>query len=487
MRARRLRAALARLAGLPRRGERERELAEELETHLQMQVEDYLRAGVSPEEARRRALVKLGGATQAREECRRRRGFPLLEDLWQDLRYGVRMLAKQPGFAAAAALTLALGIGVNTAILSVVNGFVLRPLPVERPDELMSVYRGRKADAQVWGEFSYPNYTELRDRNKSFADLCAWRETSAGVSSGESRSAGDGGRAEVVWGELVSGNYFDVMGVRPLLGRVFLPEETATPNTHAVAVIGHTLWQRRFDSDPAIVGKTVYLNGQPFTVVGVMPESFLGGEYYLRKAFWVPLMMAQKFGRRAEWRTERGYALWKLYGRLKPGVTAAQAEADLNLVADALAKLYPAEDADTKIQLTNELGGRYEAATGVIRYGGFLALCVSGLVLLLACFNVANLMLARAVTRAREIGIRLAIGASRGRVVRQLLTESVLLAFLGGALGLAFAYWGSGLVWASFPPVPYPISLDFAPDFYVLKWTTAVSLLTGVLFGLAPA
>jgi putative ABC transport system permease protein len=218
-----------------------------------------------------------------------------------------------------------------------------------------------------------------------------------------------------------------------------------------------------------------------------MPEPFLGGEFYLRKAFWVPLMMAQKFGRRPDWMNDRGYAAWKLYGRLKPGVTLGQAEADLNLVADALAKLYPGEDADTKIQLTTELNGRYEGATSMIRYGGFMALCVSALVLLLACFNVANLMLARAVVRAREIGIRLAIGASRGRVVRQLLTESLLLAVLGGALGFGFAYWGSGAVWASFPPVPYPVSLDFAPDFYVLKWMTVVSLLTGVVFGLAPA
>ncbi|HJQ32445.1 MAG TPA: ABC transporter permease [Pyrinomonadaceae bacterium] len=484
---RRLRALLARLAGFPQRDERERELAEELETHLQMQIEENLRAGMSPREARRLALVKLGGAAQVKEECRRRRGFPMLEDLWQDLRYGVRILAKQPGFTAVAALALGLGIGVNTAILSVVNGFVLRPLPVERPEELVVPHWGRKTDAQVWGEFSYPNYLDLREQNKSFSDLCAWRETSAGISSGESREADAGGRAEVVWGELVTGNYFDVMGVKPLLGRTFLPEEDRTPNTHPVTVIGHTLWQRRFGADPSIVNKTVYLNGQPYTVVGVMPESFLGGEFYLRKAFWVPIMMAQKFGRRAEWKTERGYAQWKLYGRLKPGVTLAQAEADLNLAAGNLARLYPAEDADTKIQLTTELNGRYDNATKVIRYGGFLALCVSGLVLLLACFNVANLMLARATTRAREIGIRLAIGASRGRVVRQLLTESVLLALLGGLLGWAFAYAGRDLVWASFPPVPYPISLDFAPDGYVLKWMMAVSLLTGVLFGLAPA
>ncbi|HEV2860919.1 MAG TPA: ABC transporter permease [Pyrinomonadaceae bacterium] len=472
---------------LLRRSKLDEELEKELSFHLEAHTSDLIAQGHSPAEARRRARLALGGPEQVKEMCRDARGTRWANDLMRDLRYGVRVLAKRPGFTAVAALTLALGIGVNTSILSVVNGFVLRPLQVEKPDELVAPYWGRKKDARVWGEFSYTNYLDLRGQNKSFSDLCAWRETSAGISSSESRDAGDNTRAEIIWGELVSGNYFDVMGVKPALGRGFLPEEDSTPNTHPVTVIGHTLWQRRFGADPSIVGKTVYLNGQAFTVVGVMPESFLGGEYYLRKGFWVPLMMAQKFGRRAEWRTDRGYTLWKLYGRLKPGVTMEQAETDLNLVAGDLAKLYPGENADTKIQLTTELDGRYEGATAVIRYGGFLALCVSGLVLLLACFNVANLMLARATTRAREIGIRLAIGASRGRIVRQLLTESVLLALLGGALGLAFAYWSSGAVWATFPPVPYPISLDFAPDGYVLRWMMAISLTTGVLFGLAPA
>jgi predicted permease len=471
-----------------RRRRLDEELEKELSFHLDQHTNDLIEQGYGPEDARRRARIALGGPEQVKEACRDARGTRWLYDLARDLRYGVRILLKRPGFTLVAALTLGLGLGVNTAILSVLNGMVLRPLPVERPEGLVSPYWGRRTEARVWGEFSYPNYQDLRDRNKSFDGLCAWRETSAGVSTGESR-AGDAaaGGAEVVWGELVTANYFDVMGVRPLLGRTFLPEEDRTPNTHPVTVIGHKLWARRFNSDPNILGQAVYLNGQAFTVVGVMPESFLGGEFYLRKGFWVPMMMAQKFGRRPDWMTDRSYAAWKMYGRLKPGVTLGQAEAELNLVADALARLYPGDDADTKIQLTTELNGRYEGATSIIRYGGFMALCVSALVLLLACFNVANLMLARAVTRAREIGIRLAIGASRGRIVRQLLTESLLLAVLGGALGLGFAYWGAGAVWASFPPVPYPVSLDFAPDLYVLKWMMLVSLLTGVVFGLAPA
>jgi len=472
---------------LLRRRKCEEELEKELRFHLDQHTSDLIEQGHSPEEARRRARLALGGPEQVKERCRDARGTRWLRDLLQDLRYGVRILAKQPGFTVVAALTIALGIGVNTAILSAVNGFVLRPLPVENPEELVAPYWGRKSDAQVWGRFSHPNYVDLREQNKSLSDICAFTWASAGISAGETRAAGDAERAEVVWGELVSGNYFDVMGVKPLLGRGFLPEEDRTPNTHPVVVLGHSLWQRRFGADASIVGKTVYLNGLPFTVVGVMPESFLGSVFYFRQAFWVPSMMAEKFSRRADWYKDRKYATFFLYGRLKPGVTMEQAEADLNLVVENLARLHPNEDADTKIQVRAEVDGRYEGATRVIRYGGVMALCVASLVLLLACANVANLSLARAAARGREIGIRLAIGASRGRIVRQLLTESVLLALLGGGLGWAFAYWSAGWFQASFPPVPYPANLDVAPDGYVLKWMLLVSALTGVIFGLAPA
>ncbi|HEX7295935.1 MAG TPA: ABC transporter permease, partial [Pyrinomonadaceae bacterium] len=406
--------------------------------------------------------------------------------MFQDVRFGIRMMRKAPGFTAVAVLALGLGIGVNTAILSAVYGFMLRPLPVENPGEVITSYFGSKHDAQVWGDFSYANYLDLRDQNKSFVDLCASRETSGGISVGESGSGDEHQRAEVVWGELVTSNYFDVMGVKPLLGRTLLPEENLTPNSHPVAVISYPIWQQHFNADPSVVGKPVHLNGQPFTVVGVMPKSFIGSLHYIRHSFWVPVMMAEKFGRRPDWRTDRDHRLFKLLGRLKPGVTMAQAEVDMNRVVGSLGQTYP-ENAGAKVQLTTEVDGRFDAATKMIQYGAMLALFVSGLVLLLACANVANLMLARAAVRAKEIGTRLAIGAGRGRIIRQLLTESLLLALLGGVVGLALAFWGTRMIQASFPPVPYPIIFDVTPDLYVLKWMMLISLITAVIFGLAPA
>src|SRR5437588_3933702 len=222
----------------------EEELEKELRFHLDQHTSDLIAEGYSPEEARRQARLALGGPEQVKEMCRDARGMRWLWDLLRDLRYGVRVLAKQPGFTTVAALALALGIGVNTAILSAVNGFVLRPLPVEKPAELMAPYWGSKKDSQVWGEFSYPNYVDLREQNRSFSDLCAWRETSAGISFSESHSAGDDERAEVVWGELVSSNYFDVMGVKTMLSRGFLSEEDISPNVHRMKLIRSSSWLR---------------------------------------------------------------------------------------------------------------------------------------------------------------------------------------------------------------------------------------------------
>ncbi|HKC88969.1 MAG TPA: ABC transporter permease, partial [Blastocatellia bacterium] len=285
---------------------------QEMRFHLEFLTDEMVRSGLPREEAERQARLAFGGVEVAQEQCREAKGLRIFDQLRQDIRYTARILRKNPGFAIVSALTLSLGIGVNTAILSAVYGLVLRPLPVEKPSELIVPHWGRKTDAQVWGGFSWANYMDVRAQNSSFADLCAWDQVSASLSFGESRHAGDDARAELVWGELVSGNYFDVMGVKPMLGRGLLPEEDRAPNAHPVVVLSHSLWHRRFKADPGVMGQTIYLNGQPFTVIGVMPESFLGSIFFISDSFWAPAMMAQQFGRRAQWQTDRSDALYNL-------------------------------------------------------------------------------------------------------------------------------------------------------------------------------
>ena len=406
----------------------------------------------------------------------------------KDIRYALRGLLKRPAFTAVAVLTIALGIGVNTAVLSTVNGIILRPLPVPKANELVAAFWGSGKSIESWGGFSYANYVDLRNQNKSLNGLIAWQMTSAGISNSSATDSTAGARSEIAWGEMVSSNYFDVLDIKPILGRGFLPEEERTQNTNAVVVLGNELWRNRFHSDQSIVGKTIYMNGSPFTVVGIGPEKFEGVKFAIRQDFWIPLMMQSKFnGGLTDWEKERGWANLNLLGRLKSGTSMSQAQSDLNSVAASLANLYPKSNADTHILVTTEMDGRFLDIASLFRFMSLIALIVSGLVLLVSCANVANLMLARATARVKEIGIRVAIGAGRLHIIRQLLTESILLALLGGAVGLLFAYWGSALIQSATPPIPYPINLDFNPDLSVLKWMFGVTVLTGLIFGLAPA
>jgi predicted permease len=401
----------------------------------------------------------------------------------KDVRFGLRVLWKSKGFTAVAVLTLGLGIGVNTAIFSGVSAFVLRPLPgTTDPARLVSMFETSADGKGGYNDFSYPDYVDYRAQADAFDGVMAHSLAQAAL-------GGDREQTDVMWGQLVTGNFFDVLKVRMQLGRGFLPEEDATPNTHPVVVLGYELWRTRFGADPAIVGRIVQLNGHPFTVIGVTPEEFTGAKWALGMKFWVPLMMKQQVsGGTNNWMTARGDHWLELMGRLKPATTSEQAAAAMTGVAARLGEQYPdARRKDARVIVMDEREGRWQDMAGVVRLSSGLALAVVGLVLLVACANVANMMLARAVARRREIGIRLALGASRWRVVRQLLTESVLLSLAGGALGLLLAFWMTDAMTSFFPVITYQIILNVAPDSRALAFTFAVSLLTGIIFGLAPA
>jgi predicted permease len=401
----------------------------------------------------------------------------------KDVRFGLRVLWKSKAFTAVAVLTLALGIGVNTAIFSGVSAFVLRPLSgISEPEGLLSLFEAPIDGRGGYNDFSYPDYKDYLERTDVFEGVEANTMVQAAI--GDERE-----RTDVDWGQMVTGNFFDVMRAKMQLGRGFLPEEGSTPNTHPVVVLSHDLWRTRFNSDSSIVGKTVQLNGHPFTVVGVADQEFTGSKWALGMKFWVPLMMKQQVtGGSGDWQTQRGNHWLELMGRLKPGVTKQQAASSLTAVAARLEGEYPeARNKNVQVLVVEEREGRWNDLAGVVRLSSALAMAVVGLVLLVACANVANMMLARSVARRREIGIRLALGAGRWRVVRQLLTESVMLALMGGALGLLLSFWMTDAMTSFFPVIAYQIVLDVAPDTRALVFTLGVSLLTGIVFGLAPA
>jgi predicted permease len=409
-----------RLRSLFRRRQVEQELDEEIRYHLERQIQEYIAKGITPEEARYAALRALGGIEQRKEECRDMRRVSFIENLLQDLHYGTRMLLKNPGFTVIAVFTLALGIGANTAIFSVVNAVLLRPLPYPEPEQLtrllsMDMTRGARNIGA-----SMPDYREWRKRNQSFAHLAAYRTSDYNISGDE--------EPERVVGARVDTDFFPLLGVNPAQGRGFSGEEGVYGN-HRVVVLSDALWRRRFGDGARLDGQTIRLNGEFFTVVGVAPRGFRFPSNDV--ALWTPLALADN----DEYNT-RGNFWLSVIGRLKPGVTPAQAQNDLVNIHHQL----------EQEKITTGFYGRVEtlaeAAVGDVRRTLLVLLGAVGCVLLIACVNVANLLLARASARASEIAVRATLGAGRGRLVRQLLTESLLIGALGAIAGLALAWWG---------------------------------------------
>ena len=400
----------------------------------------------------------------------------LMETLLQDIRFGFRQLMKQPGFAVLAIISMALGIGANTSIFSLVDTALLRPLAVKEPSQLLELY-GTLQNGAEWSLQSYPNYKEYRDRNTVFSGLCVYRVVVSSLTVNNS--------SQRVWGYLVSGNYFDVLGVKPILGRSFLPEEDQTLGSHPVAVISYNCWQRRFSGDPAVVGKTVQFNTRPFTIIGVAPKGFIGTEVAYDPEMFVPVMMAKTIEPGSTWLEKRDSNNLFTVGRLKPGVSFAQAKVALETLSAKLAQDYP-ENVGFGIRLGKPGLFIPDIANSVFAFTALLA-AVGALVILLACVNLANLLLARATERRREIAVRLAIGASRRRLVRQLLTESLLISLSGGAAGVLLSAAINGAVRSIRLPSDITLLFDLRTDWRVLTFALLLSIATGILFSLIPA
>lgn len=406
-----------------------------------------------------------------------------MESLLRDFRYGARLLVRNPGFALAAVVSLGLGIGANTAIFSLLDAILLRPLPVPRPHEIVAIYTSDFSSTQ-YGSSSYPDYVDFK-RADVLQGLAAFQMTQVSMKAGVD--------TEMAFAEMVSGGYFSTLGVSAARGRA-LAESDDGSAAPLVTVISNGLWMRRFASDPGVVGRTLSFNGQPFTIVGVAPPEFTGAPRGLSIDAWIPIAASRALTpSRGDWTTQRGSRGLLLLGRLRPGVSVAQAQAAFDVIAAQLYAAYPRQwrtirNTGRAVSVVSERDSRvHPDLTRPV--AGFMALLmvVVGLVLLTACANVANLLLARGTGRSREIGVRLAMGAGRGRLIRQLLTESVLLASAGGIFGILVAVWVMSTLTSFTPPVPVPIALDLQLNATVMVFAVALSIVTGVLFGLAPA
>src|SRR5262245_57379355 len=475
---------------------REAAIVKEISQHLDDRYAELLGSGLPPSEAARRTLEELSGSEIFERELRRverpsqpepivfgtNRKGNMVADFWQDLRYGARVLMKNRGFTAAAVFTLALGISANITIFSIISDFFFKPLPVKDPDQLVLVLQKSAVWKMPHGH-SWLDFRDYRERLNVFSDMLA-------VTLGPAHLSVAGHQPEREWLETVSGNYFSMLGVEPKLGRLFRREEGEKPGADPIVVLSYDYWQRKFGGDPSVIGKVININGHPFTVVGVTPETFGSAQWKLAPRAFVPAsMLGQVHPDGEKWLQGRGAIIFKVMARLKPGVTVAQAGAAVEIAAKHLAREHPDEHKEATVFVAREQYCRPEPTfVEFMPVVGSVFMVMVGLVLLIACANVANLMLSRAVIRQKEMGIRTAIGANRGRLIRQLLAESILLAVIAGVFGSLLAGW-SGYLLARMPAGAgdMPIRADSSWDWRVFVFTFLMSVLAGVVTGLAPA
>jgi predicted permease len=473
----------------------EDELEREIATHLALLEEEFHRKGMGPDEARLAARRAYGGVEQAKQLHRDERAWLWLEEARQDVGYGFRRLRNSPGFTTAALLTLALGIGANTAIFTVINAVMLRSIPVQSAGQLVQILDVDPSVPQGgFRHFSHPAFEYIRAHNQVFSAVFAV----SGASFQTLLDAhGSGVVEQPVSGSFVSNNFFSVLGVRPVVGQTFGGEDDHVAGTKPVAVISYGLWKRSFGLDPAVVGQQFKVNSSALTIIGVAPRGFEGVEVGHPSDLWVPMTMQPTVmhGDQVNFLNNFNLNWLSLVGRLAPGISMSQARANLNvvfkevLVANNSSAWSEKEQRDflaQRIELDSSRNGLNTARNEVAR-SLFVLMAVAGLVLLIACVNVANLLLAKSSTRRKEFAIRLAIGARRMRLIRLLLTESLLLALTGGALGVLVGYWGSALLVTFLSNGGSPLILTLRPDLHILGFTAAVSVVTGILFGMAPA
>ena len=462
-----------RLRSVFRRDRVEQELDEEIRFHLERQAAEGIAGGSTPDEAREAARRALGGVEQRKEECRDARRTSAVDELRRNVRFAMRRFRRTPGLTSAAVLTLTLGIGATTTVFTALDTLVLRPLPVDHGDRLVSFNHGEAVS------FSYPDYEDFRDRNDVLAGLTAYRAVPMNLSSGRTGNVR-------VWGYEATGNYFDLLGVRPLLGRLLRPDDDDRPGAHPVVVLSYDCWKRRFLGDADVVDAVVRINGLAYTVLGVTPAGFRGTELVFNPDVWVPMAMAAQIEPGAQWLDSRSTTNVWMLGRLGAGVSRRQAEASLNRVAAQLAREFPDTAAGMTIELSRP-GLVGKALRGPVTAFAAVLMGVAVLVLLLACFNLAGMLVASALDRRKEIAVRLALGASRAQLVRQLLTESLLVGMAGAAGGLLVSTWLARRLSTWRLPFDLQVSTSLVIDARVVLFAVASALVATLVFGLFPA